>query len=415
MATASRPRSSRITLHVGTYTGGASKGIYRLDFDTETGALGEPVLAAEAINPAFLAWHPRLPVVYSVSETATGPQWQGRVIAFAAAADGSLTALNEQLSGGAAPCHVSVDPSGARVFVANYHGGSVAALPIDAGGRLQPASSIARHSGSSVHPVRQRKPYGHSIVPAPAAPSAPATAGARAEHVAAASFAVAADLGADRLIVYRIDDATGLLTSHDDGAASASASVSAAVAPGAGPRHLAFTPSGDMLFAINELNSTVAAYAWDATRGTLERAGDPVSTLPADFTGENITAEIAVHPGGKFLYGSNRGHDSIAIFRIGPDPNHPDPDHPKLDHPDRNHHLMRISRIALHETHGKTPRHFAIDPAGAFLIAANQDSDSLVVFRIDAGTGLLSDVIARASIPSPSCVRFRPSPGAPVA
>ena len=383
MATPSRP----ITLHIGTYTSGTSKGIYRVDFDPETGALGEPALAAEAIDPAFLAWHPRLRVLYSVSETDTGPERQGLVIAFAVAADGSLTKLDEQPSGGAAPCHVSVDPSGARVFVANYHGGSVAALPIDADGRLQAPSSVARHYGSSVHPVRQRKAYAHSIVPAPT------------NDGQAASFAVAADLGADRVIVYRVDDASGQLTMHDAGTVTGNA------VPGAGPRHLAFARAGgsagdsaggagDRLFVINELNSTIAAYAWDGAQGTLERLGDPVSTLPADFAGENFPAEVAVHPSGEFLYGSNRGYDSIAIFRIGSSTDHGD----------------YLSRLRVHSTHGKTPRHFAIDPTGAFLIAANQDSDSLVVFRIDRQTGLLSDTVVRAKVPSPACVRFRPTP-----
>jgi 6-phosphogluconolactonase len=361
-----------ITLHVGTYTDGASKGIYRLDFDPRTGALSEPVLAAEAINPAFLAWHPRLPVLYTVSETDTGPDRQGLVIAFAAAPDGGLTALGDQPTGGAAPCYVSVDPSGARLFVANYHGGSVATLPLDAGGRLQPLSSVGRHYGSSVHPVRQRKAYAHAIVPAPAASSA--------------SFALATDLGADRVLVYRIDDATGQLTPHDAGMIAA--------APGAGPRHLAFTPAGNTLFVINELNSTIASYAWNAAHGTLERLGDPISTLPAGFTGENTTAEVAVHPNGEFLYGSNRGYDSIAIFRIEAD----------------SDHRPRLTSIGLHGTHGKTPRHFAIDPSGAFLIAANQDSDSLVVFRIDRQTGRLTDTTARARVPSPACVRFGAHP-----
>lgn len=362
-----------LTLHVGTYTTGrASEGIYRLDFDPATGALGEPVLAAEAVDPTFLAWHPRLPVLYAVSETDTGPEQQGLVNAFAAAADGSLTALDEQPSGGAAPCYVSVDPSGARLFVANYHGSSVATLPLDAGGRLHPPSSVGRHYGSSVHRERQRKSYAHAIVPAP---------GARV-----ASFALAADLGADRLLVYRVDEASGQLTPHDAGLIAA--------APGAGPRHLAFTPAGDTLFVINELNSTIAAYAWDEAHGTLERLGDPVSTLPGGFTGENTTAEIAVHPNGEFLYGSNRGHDSLAIFRIG-------------SNPDSRLHL---TRVGFHATHGKTPRHFAIDPTGAFLIAANQESDSLVVFRIDRDSGLLWDTTARARVPSPACVRFRTLP-----
>jgi 6-phosphogluconolactonase len=382
-----------IAVHIGTYTTGASKGIYRLDFDPETGALGGPALAAEVVNPAFLAWHPRLPVLYAVGETDTGPDRQGTVMSFAADANGGLTAMNEQPSGGAGPCYLSVDPSGARVFVANYHGASVAALPIDTDGRLHAPSSIARHYGASVHPVRQRKAYAHAIVPAPPAPATqntaatsrrasktPAAPDMAAARLPAARFALAADLGIDRVVVYRIDEASGTLTLHEEGTVTA--------APGAGPRHLAFTGAGDVVFAINELNSTIASYAWDAARGALKPLGAPVSTLPADFTGENITAEVAVHPSGSFLYGSNRGHDSLAIFRIGAD-----------------HHL---TRVGLHPTHGKTPRHFAIDPTGAFLIAANQDSDSLVVFRIDPETGLLSDSTIRARIPSPSCVRFAP-------
>lgn len=379
MPTPARPVPP-ITLHVGTYTDGSSKGIYRLDFNPETGALGEPVLAAEAINPTFLAWHPRLPVLYAVSETDTEPGQQGLVMAFAVDGHGSLTALGAQPSGGAAPCFVSVDPSGARVFVANYHGSSVAALPLDASGHLQPPSSIGRHYGSSVHPVRQRKSYAHAIVPAPAAAASGTSVAATTPP---ASFALATDLGADRVLVYRIDDASGQLTLHDPGLIVA--------APGAGPRHLVFPPAGNALLVMNELDSTIASYAWDATRGTLERLGDPVSTLPTRFTGENITAEIAVHPNGEFVYGSNRGHDSIAIFRIGSDPDH----------------RRRLSRVGLHGTHGKTPRHFAIDPSGSFLIAANQDSGSLVVFRIDGDTGLLTDTTIRATVAAPACVRFR--------
>jgi 6-phosphogluconolactonase len=321
-------------------------------------------------------------VLYAVSETDTAPGQQGLVMAFAADGGGTLTALGAQPSGGAAPCHVSVDPSGARVFVANYHGASVAALPLDRKGHLQPPSSIGRHYGASVHPVRQRKSYAHAIVPAPAALAA-ATSGAAVDTTRPASFALAADLGADRVMAYRVDDAGGQLTPHDAGMIVA--------APGAGPRHLAFTLAGDALLVINELDSTVASYAWDAIGGTLERLGDPISTLPAGFSGENTTAEIAVHPNGGFVYGSNRGHDSIAIFRIdsGAD------------------HRLRLSRIDVHATHGRTPRHFAIDPSGAFLIAANQESDTLVVFRIDGDTGLLTDTTMRATVAAPACVRFR--------
>lgn len=350
-----------VAFHVGTYTNGDSKGIYRLELDTATGRLSAtPALAGEAVNPSFLAWHPSKPVLYAVSETSSGPEKQGFVVAFAAGADGKLTKINEQPSGGSGPCYVSVHPDGTHVFVANYGGGSVAALPVRDDGGLEPASSVVKHSGSGAHPKRQRQPYAHSIRAVPGTP-----------------FVLAADLGADRVFVYRFEP-KGALVAHGQGAPAA--------APGSGPRHIAIHPEGNVVFVINELTSTLTTYAWDAGAGTLTAKGT-VSTLPEGFTGENTTAEVAVHPTGRFVYGSNRGHDSIAAFRVG--------------------ESGALTMVGTYPTGGASPRHFAIDPSGEFLLAANQRSDSITVFRIDQQTGALKDTGERAKVPSPVCIRFR--------
>jgi 6-phosphogluconolactonase len=365
-AQSGQPPSDRAVLpiYVGTYTDGASKGIYRLEFDPAGGRLSEPALVAELANPSFLAWHPTRDLLYAVSETNTqGADKAGAVAALSAGSDGRLTRINEQPSGGAFPCYISVNGDGTHVFVANYGGGSVAAFPIQPDGGVGPPSSVVRHSGSSVNAARQRQPHAHAIVPVPAAP-----------------FVLAADLGIDRVLVYRFDRERGSLTPH--------APPGVAAAPGAGPRHLTLHPAGDTVFVMNELQSTVTSHRWDAARGVLQPAAESVSTLPADFTGSNSTAEVAIHPSGRFVYGSNRGHDSIAVFRVNAD--------------------RSLTRVAVHPTGGRQPRHFAIDPAGGFLVAANQKSDSIVVFRIDPQTGALSDTGVRARVPTPVCVRFKP-------
>ena len=347
-----------VALYIGTYTDGTSKGIYRAVFDPATGQLTTPMLAVEAVNPSFLARHPARPVLYAVSETSSGPGKAGAVVAFAIRADGSLEKINEQSSGGSDPCYVSVTKSGSHLLVANY-GGSVASFPIRADGGLEPAASVIRHEGSSVT-ARQKGPHAHSIVPAPAG-----------------RFAVAADLGIDRVLVYELNGQSGKL--------AAAAPQPAPSRPGAGPRHVAFHPAGDALYAINELVSNISTYAWDGARGTLtERA--VASTLPDGFTGTNTTAEVAVHPGGAFVYGSNRGHDSIAVFRVNAD--------------------RTLTRTSVAATGGQGPRHFSIDPSGRYLLAANQRSNSISVFRIDQVTGALSDSGARIAIGSPVCLRF---------
>jgi 6-phosphogluconolactonase len=353
-------------IYVGTYTDGSSKGIYRLELDPTTGRLSEPSLVADARNPSFLAWHPTRDVLYAVSETNTqGTDNTGMVAAFSVTpTGGALSRINEQSSAGGFPCYVSVNADGTHVFVANYGGGSVAAFPVKPDGGLGPASSLVRHSGSSVNAERQREPHAHSIIPVPGAP-----------------FVLAADLGIDRVLVYRFDRERGALTPHQPPGVTA--------APGAGPRHMALHPADDAVFVMNELQSTVTSYAWDRVQGTLRPTGT-ASTLPVDFKGTNTTAEVAIHPNGRFLYGSNRGHDSIAVFRVNPD--------------------RSVTRLAIQPTGGKEPRHFALDPSGRFLLAANQKSDSIVVFRIDPQTGTLSETGIRVHVPSPVCVRFRTVP-----
>jgi 6-phosphogluconolactonase len=333
---------SRAMVHVGTYTGGASRGIYRFELDLETGEPTTPVLAAEAPNPAFLALHPSGRVLYALSEvTELDGQRSGAVSAFALdPATGALAFMNRVPSGGPGPCHVTVDRAGRNVLVANYVGGSVAVLPVSADGRLQQPSSLQQHHGTGPNAARQEAPHAHGIVLD------------RKER-----FAFAPDLGADRIFIYDFDAAHGVLRSH--------APPAAALAPGSGPRHVAFHPDGRFLYAINELLSTVTAFRYDAANAGLT-AFQTVSTLPPGFSGRNTTAEIAVSADGRFLYGSNRGHDSIAVFSI--------------DAPSG-----RLSPIGHVPTGGRTPRHFALDPTGRWLLAANQDSGNVVVFRLEAG------------------------------
>ncbi|MBE3100080.1 MAG: lactonase family protein [Planctomycetes bacterium] len=360
VAHAAAPQAMRV--YVGTYTGPKSKGIYQLRLDLATGALGQPELAAEVERPSFLAIHPNRQFLYAVSESGGKT---GALSAFAIAPDtGKLAFLNKQATGGAGPCYVTVDREGRAALAANYGSGSICAMPIIAGGQLAEAAAVIQHTGSGPNPKRQAGPHAHCIDLDPAG-----------------RFALVADLGLDKILVYRFDPARAALTPNDPPAAP--------VAPGAGPRHIAFHPGGKFVYVINEMASTVTAFTYDAARGTLSELGT-VPTLPADFKGSSSTAEIEVHPSGKFLYGSNRGHDSIALFAVGPD--------------------GRLKALGHQPTQGKSPRHFAIDPTGAWLLAANQGSDTIVVFRIDPETGSLSATGATASVPSPVCVKFVPMP-----
>jgi 6-phosphogluconolactonase len=343
---------------VGTYTG-KSKGIYRFELGPD-GKLSNGEVAAEIANPSFLAVSPDRKHLFAVGELPRG----GTVSAFDLdARTGKLTALNSQPSKGAGPCHVSVHPTGKLVFIANYGGGSVAAFPVGADGKLGEATAFVQHAGKSADPARQEGPHGHSINPSPDG-----------------RFAVAADLGLDKLFVYKVDVARGTLSANDPPLVE--------MKPGAGPRHFAFHPNGRFGYAINELDCTMTALAWDAARGAFTKI-QTLSTLPGPYQKGYSTAEVVVHPSGKFVYGSNRGQNSIAVFRC-------DPDTGKLT-------------AAGHQGDGvKTPRNFNIDPSGTFLIVANQDGHDLIVFKIDPQTGALKPTGHRAEVPSPVCVKFVP-------
>lgn len=355
--------SPRLAVYAGTYTGSGSRGIYRFELDTDSGAWTEPVLAGETENPSFLALHPGGRVLYAVNELATfGGAATGAVSAFAIdAVTGKLSLLDQQASGGADPCYLVVDRGGRNVLVANYNGGSVAVLPLGTDGRLRPASAVRRHVGTGPDKARQERAHAHAIVLDPAE-----------------RFALAADLGADRIFVYRFDAAAGSIEPNDPEAA--------ALEPGAGPRHFAWHPSGAYLYAINELASTVTAFRYDAPRGALAPI-QSATTLPAGFAGKNKAAEIAVSPDGRFLYASNRGDDSLALFGIDA----------------ASGALTPAGHVPAG---GRSPRHFAIDPTGRWLLAANEDSDTITVFRLDPATGRPAPVGRPIAISRPVCSVF---------
>ena len=350
-------------VYIGTYTKHGSKGIYVCSFDLRRGTLSAPQLAAGAINPSFLALHPNGKHLYAANETTDFQgQASGAVSAFEInPATGRLSFLNQVASRGMLPCHVVVDSSGSTVLVANYKSGSAAAFPVGTDGRLSGASTVVQHVGSSIHPTRQRGPHAHSVILSPDN-----------------RFALVPDLGLDKVQVYRLSATSGTLIAHE----LASARLNA----GAGPRHAVFHPEGRHLYVINELQSTIAVFAYDPASGALNQL-QTLSTLPSDFRGESTAAEVRVHPRGRFLYASNRGHDSITIFSISPKE-------------------ATITLLGHASTKGKTPRHFALDASGAWLLVANQDSNSLVLFRLDPATGALAPTNQMLEISSPVCVSF---------
>jgi 6-phosphogluconolactonase len=362
VANAAPPENSEIAVYFGTYTGPKSKGIYLSRLDLTSGKLSAPIVAGEIAQPSFLALHPNRRFLYAVNETGEGRRSTGQVTAFAIGTDGKLTLLNQQPSRGSGPCHLVVDRAGKNLLLANYGGGSVAAFPLGSDGRLGASTGFIQHSGSSVNPERQKGPHAHSI-----------------NLDAANRFAVAADLGLDKVLVYRFDAAKGTLTPNEP--------PSTSVKAGSGPRHFAFHPNGHNAYVINEIASTVTAFQYNAGQGVLKEV-QTLSTLPKDYKGDSSTAEVQVHPSGKFLYGSNRGHDSIAVFAI-----------------EANGTLRYLENTP---TGGRTPRNFGISPDGNYLLAANQDSDNVVVFRIDSKSGRLTSTGNTVAVPSPVCVKFLP-------
>jgi 6-phosphogluconolactonase len=352
-----------VSVLVGTYTSGASQGIYACDFNPATGQLGEPKLAATTKNPAFLALPPQGRFVYAVAEISdAGGKKGGAVAAFARdAATGQLTPLNQQPSGGAGPCHVSVDQTGQCVLVANYGSGSIAALPIGADGRLGEAATVIQHRGSSVNTNRQAGPHAHQIVTDPAN-----------------RFALVCDLGLDQILVYRLDPARAKLTPNEPPFAT--------VAPGSGPRHLVFHPDGKLVFVLNEMAATVTVFKWEAASGRLVE-GETVGTLPKDFSGANSAAELAMHPSGRFLFASNRGHNSVAVLAV-------------------NTASGSLKVLQHQPTLGKAPRFIGLDLSGRWLLAANQSSDNIVVFPFAVDTGKLGAAAANLTVPIPVCLVF---------
>ncbi|HEV3143594.1 MAG TPA: lactonase family protein [Gemmataceae bacterium] len=355
----------KVRVYVGTYTGPKSKGIYLLDLNPKTGELTSQGLAGEARSPSFLAIHPSQKFLYAVGEI---DDFQGKktggVYAFAIdEASGKLKMLNQQSSKGAGPCHIVVDKAGKNALVANYNAGSVAVLPIQADGKLAEASCAIQHEGHSVNPGRQKEPHAHSINLDPA------------NH-----FAFAADLGTDKVYVYRFNGASGELTPNDPPATN--------IAPGSGPRHFAFHPSGKYAYVINELANTVVAFHYDAEKGVLHTI-QTITTLPEGFKGESYTAEVVAHPSGKFLYGSNRHHDSIAAFSI-------------------DESTGKVTLVGIQGDKIKEPRNFTIDPTGKFLLVANQNADTVIVFRIDEASGKLEPTGISVAVPTPVCLRMIP-------
>ena len=360
---------AQVSVYIGTSGNpdAQTAGIYLTRFDTESGALTPPELVAHVRRPSFLAAHPNGKLLYACDEMVdSAGKKSGGVIAFAvgpAGGGGKLSPLNEQSSGGGGPCFVEVDPSGRALLVANYGTGSVALLPVDpATGKLSPPTTVEQHAGTGPNEKRQTGPHAHCFRVDPTG-----------------HFALACDLGTDKAMVYRLDAAAGKFTPNDP--------PFAATDPGAGPRHIAFAPDGKFCYVNGEMGQTVTAYAWDGGKGML-RDVQTVATLPDDYKEpNNTTAEITVAPGGRFLYVSNRGHDSIATFAI-------DPPSGKLT--PRGHT----------PTGGRIPRHFAIDPTGKFVIVGNQGSNELVVFRRDGESGALTRTDVRVSVVAPTCVRF---------
>jgi 6-phosphogluconolactonase len=365
LATAAFAANSRYIVYVGTYTqgDGHAKGIYAFRYDAGTGETSSPELAVATTNPSWVALAPNGRFLYAVNELGNyeGPN-NGGLSAFAVdQATGTLTFLNEVATRGADPCYVSVDHAGKFVLVANYTGGSVAVFPILADGKLGAATAFVQHTGHGTNPERQEGPHAHSIMLTPDD-----------------RFAIVNDLGLDELLVYKFDSTKGTLAPNDPPFAKLDA--------GAGPRHFVLAPNKKFAYAINEMGKTVTAFSADLYAGVLKPI-QYVQTLPQDFKGRNDDAEIEVHPSGRFLYASNRGADSIAIYSIDPAKG-------------------TLKQIADVPTGGKEPRSFAIDPTGKFLFAANQNSDDIVVFRIDTKTGQLTATGQKLEVPSPVCIKF---------
>ena len=358
------PANSRSApiVFVGTYTeheGSQSKGIYVYRLHIASGELRLEREVPGVLNPSYLALHPQQQFLYAINEVRRfAGEEGGGVSAFSIdPVSGEVNLLNAYSSRGQDPCYISIEQTGRFALVANYTGGNAAMLPIQTDGRLGPATDVVQHSGSSVHPERQTDPFVHCIRPDPMN-----------------RFAIAADLGADKLVIYEMDLENGRLNKHAE----------VKVNPGSGPRHLVFHPNKKYLYLISELSSTLIVFRYDSEAGNLEEL-QTISTLPQDYRGENLCADLHIY--GRFLYASNRKRDSIAWFLI-------------------DEATGRLSYEGEIPSGGKEPRGFAIDPSGSFLLAAHERSDNVVVFQIDPLTGRLLTTGHEIRVSHPVCVKF---------
>jgi 6-phosphogluconolactonase len=370
----SQTPDQKFLVYVGTYTDKTeSKGIYAYEFDAATGKLSARGLAAETPNPSWLVIHPNGKWIYSANESGK----QSTVSAFSIdAKSAKLTQLNQLPALGEDPCYLSFDKSGKYLFVANYTSGNVVVFPILPDGKLGEHTAVVKDAGTlGPNKERQEAPHAHWIE---------SSLDNRSVYVA--------DLGLDRVLRHQFDEVKGTLST---GPARSSYSnslldLSAKLAPGTGPRHVVFSRDGIHMYVLGELQSTVTAFHAVGFDDFVPTSFQRISALPKRFSGRNDAAEIALHPSGKFLYTSNRGDDSIAVFNV-------------------QRRGGRLTLAANVPTGGKEPRHFAIDPSGRFLLAENQNSNSIVVFRINPETGALSQVSIAEGVPSPVCLVFFPS------
>ena len=349
-------------LLVGTYTSGKSEGIYVYQFDTKT-ADNNLISVAKTSNPSYLAIAPNNKTVYAVNENAdtTGSIVGGTVTAFSfTAGDGKLTALDKQLSGGTSPCYVDVDKTGKWVFAGNYSSGTLAVFPVKPNGSIYAASQVIAHAGTGANLERQEGPHVHATVVSPDN-----------------KFLFVPNLGVDKVFIYQLNIATGKLTPTVEKTANSE--------PGSGPRHFTFAPNGQHAYLIEELTGTVVVYKYNNGRLTKQQR---INALPKNFSGAFGSADIHVSPDGKFLYCSNRGDaNTITIFNI-------------------NQQNGKVAVVGYQSTLGKTPRNFNFDPTGNYLLVANQQSDNIVIFKIDKKTGLLTDTGKQILVPNPVCIKW---------
>jgi 6-phosphogluconolactonase len=337
-----------------------SKGIYVSKFNSATGELSDPMLAAEAGNPGFLAIHPSKKYLYAIGNI-EGPAKQGISAFNISLPDGKLGLINQASAVGNGPCHVSVDKTGGMAMIANYGSGSVASYAIGKDGAVSEPVTFVQHEGTGADPKRQKGPHAHSINASPDN-----------------RYAFACDLGLDKVLIYKIDPATGKMTDHGHGT----------VPPGSGPRHLAFHPNGKYVFVNNEMLMTATSFAYDAEKGTLKEI-ETVSTLPPEDRGKTglSTAETVVHPNGKFVYVSNRTHDTIAVFTC-------------------DAATGKLTLVQNAPAEGKIPRNFCLDPSGKWMIIAHQDSNTAALLKVDQDSGKLTPTGKKVNVGGSICVRF---------